>query len=63
MRRLIIRCPICGHQKSEFIGDDLLELRKSIDMGIVLIKISENQVCEHTIYIEVDKNYILSLTL
>ncbi len=63
MKRVTVRCPICHTQKNELISDDLIELRRSIDRGIVLIGISEGVVCDHPFYIEIDKNYVIRNTL
>jgi len=57
MRRLVVRCPICHTQKNEIVDDELLRLRKTIERGIVIIKISKGRVCEHPIYLEIDRNF------
>ena len=57
MKILVVRCPTCGAQKTEIIGQDLMELRKSIDSGLVLLKISQDKVCEHSFCVELDMNY------
>lgn len=46
----------------EFITDDILELRTSIDKGIVLIGVSKGKVCDHNIYLEIDKNFSIRNT-
>ena len=57
MKIIVARCPICGTQKNEILTEELIELRKSIDKGLVGLRISENVVCEHSFYIELDRNY------
>lgn len=59
MKRITVRCPVCNVQKNELITNELLELKKSIDKGIVLLKISEGIVCEHNFFLEIDKNYTI----
>jgi hypothetical protein len=57
VKRIIIRCPSCDSQRSELVADDLIDLRKSIDKGMVLLGVSKGKICGHTFYLEIDKNF------
>jgi len=57
VKLIVINCPICKIKKPQLIDKDLITLRKSINKGMLLLKISKYCVCEHEFYIELDKNY------
>ena len=41
----------------ESLDDDLVDVRRSIDKGMVLLGVSIGIVCEHSFYLEIDKNF------
>ena len=57
MKRIILRCPTCLTQRMENIPDILVNLRKSFETALILLKVSKDIICSHSFYLEVDRNY------
>jgi len=63
MKRVVLRCPICFKQNYQIIASEIIELREQIETGIVLIEVPGNLICEHSFFLEVDKNFAIRNTL
>ena len=57
VKRLILKCPVCGASKMQKIPESLINKRNCNEKGICTILIPEDSICEHLFVVYVDRDF------